>query len=126
MRGGLATGWFLNGVALFESGLDPHALLSFCRALEVEAGRRRGKHWGDRPLDLDLLIVEQQVIDDYELKIPHPGISSRSFVLRPLGEVWPDAIEPTSGKRYRDLPPAPGPRAIPIGVVASPSRELYE
>lgn len=119
MRGGSARGWFLNGVALYECALKPGEVLARCRELEERAGRRRARFWGDRTLDLDVLVVEGVRSDDPELTLPHPGIPNRPFVLLPLAEAWPDAIDARTGQRYRDLPVPSGPRPVPVGVVAS-------
>ena len=80
LRGGTARGVFLNGVALFESELAPHAVLDRCIALEERAGRRRARKWGDRTLDLDVLLVEGVVSEDARLLLPHPAIGVRRFV----------------------------------------------
>ena len=64
MRGGSARGFFLNGVALFESRCSPHAFMRYCVELEAAAGRRRSKHWGDRTLDLDILLAGDWILDD--------------------------------------------------------------
>lgn len=119
LAGGSARNWFLNGVALYEVEIPLDELLTACRALEAAAGRRRTHHWGDRPLDLDLLLAEGLVRDDPSLTLPHPAIGDRAFVLGPLLEVWPDAIDPRDGGRYRDLPFPAGPRPWPVGVVAA-------
>ena len=123
LRGGSARGHFLNGVALFECDLSPEELLARCVALEKEAGRRRARRWGDRTLDLDVLLLDGVVIDTGHLRVPHPAIADRPFVLQPLLEVWPEAVDPVSGRRWASFPPAPGPRAHIAGRVA-PSRRL--
>jgi 2-amino-4-hydroxy-6-hydroxymethyldihydropteridine diphosphokinase len=109
MRGGTARGWFLNGVALLETELDVFALLDRCRALEADAGRRRAKWWGDRPLDLDLLVAEDVVSRDPRLTLPHPGVIHRPFVWGPLAEVWPEAVAGLGP------PELEGPAPSPIG-----------
>ncbi len=124
LRGGSATGWFLNGVALCRSHLPADELLRICRRLEDAAGRRRSGHWGDRTLDLDLLLVDGLIVRSASLTLPHPAIGERPFVRAPLAEVWPEARHPESGLRYRDLPEAPGPRAVPVGVVARDLRAV--
>lgn len=91
MRGGTAQGWFLNGVVRLESDLDPWAVLARCRALEEAAGRRRARFWGDRTLDLDLLVADGFTSADPALVLPHPGVGVRPFVDLPLAEVWPAA-----------------------------------
>ena len=126
MNGGSARGWFVNGVALFACEIDPPTLLERCRRLERRMGRRRGQHWGDRPLDLDLLLAEGVISDDTDLTLPHPGIASRRFVLSPLLEVWPDALDPRTGLLWSQCPTPPGPRPAPIGVVAGRRAPLYQ
>jgi 2-amino-4-hydroxy-6-hydroxymethyldihydropteridine diphosphokinase len=91
MRGGTAVGWFLNGVALFDTDRTPRDVLDLCRDLERRSGRRRARYWGDRTLDLDVLVAEGVRSDDPVLRLPHPGITSRPFVFWPLVEVWPEA-----------------------------------
>lgn len=118
LAGGTARNWFLNGVALIRTSLDPERFLDLCVALEEQAGRRRTRHWADRPLDLDVLLVDDRVIRSERLTVPHPAIASRRFVLEPLLDVWPDAVDPTTGSRYADLPVPPGPRPAPDGRLA--------
>lgn len=120
MRGGTARGWFLNAVALFETTLDPANFLSRCVQIEDESGRRRVRHWGDRTLDLDVLLADTQILDEPTLRVPHPGMASRSFVLLPLREAWPEARDPASGKLWADFPIPPGPTPVPVGIVATP------
>jgi len=119
LRGGAARGVFLNGVALFDAHLDPHQILARCVQLEADAGRRRGRRWGDRTLDLDVLLVEGVVSDDARLVLPHPAIGDRPFVLGPLLAVWPDAIDPRDGTPWSERPQPPGPRPVRRGQVAS-------
>lgn len=119
MRGGTARNPFLNGVALFESSLDPDELLARCVSIEERAGRRRGSHWADRTLDLDLLLMDGCVIDRPDLRIPHPGIARRPFVMVPLLEVWPDAIDPRTGLRWAESSRSATPRPVPAGVLAA-------
>jgi 2-amino-4-hydroxy-6-hydroxymethyldihydropteridine diphosphokinase len=120
MRGGTARNPFLNAVALFVCTTSIEAVLARCQALEARAGRRRNRYWGDRPLDLDLLLAERHVRTDPDLSLPHPGIRARPFVLGPLLEVWPDAVDPRDGTGFRATPTPPGPRAWPIGAPGAP------
>ena len=117
LPGGHARNWFLNGVVTLETAWAPHDLLDLCIDLEESAGRRRGLFWADRPLDLDILLIDQQVINTPRLKVPHPGIADRKFVLEPLLEVWPTAVDPVSGGAYSDMPPAPGPQPTWAGLL---------
>jgi len=114
MRGGTARGWFLNGVALVETTLSPVELLGVCQQLEARAGRRRARHWGDRTLDLDLLVADGVISDEPRLQLPHPGIFSRTFVYAPLLEVWPDAPDGVGGLlRDHAAPSVPRPSLWP-------------
>jgi 2-amino-4-hydroxy-6-hydroxymethyldihydropteridine diphosphokinase len=118
MRGGTARGWFLNAVVVVDTELEPLELLEVCRGLERRAGRRRARWWGDRTLDLDLLLLGGRMVHTAELQLPHPAIGARPFVRTPLVEVWPDAVDPRTGTLYRELPAAAGPRAVPVMAFA--------
>ncbi len=120
MRGGTARGWFLNGVVRLRTDLDPEALLALCVTLEDAAGRRRGRYWGDRTLDLDVLVHGPTVQRAPRLTLPHPGLDRRPFVLWPFLEVWPDAIDPRTGARWASAPPIAGPRCWPSGGMTWP------
>ena len=93
---------FLNAVARIVTDLDPDALLDMCKAIEVERGRTLGgQRHGPRPLDLDLLLVGDLELRTARLTLPHPGVTSRRFVLEPLLEVGPELTLP-NGVRLRD------------------------
>ncbi|MDG1463392.1 MAG: 2-amino-4-hydroxy-6-hydroxymethyldihydropteridine diphosphokinase [Gammaproteobacteria bacterium] len=83
---------YVNAVAALHTRLSPRDLLSALLAAELAAGRDRNKfeHWGPRVLDLDLLVHGSKRVDEPDLKVPHPGIAERSFVLLPLLEIAPD------------------------------------
>ncbi len=83
---------FINAVVSFKTRLTPFELLSFCQSLEQRAGRTKLRHWGERSLDVDLLLYGQQQIATPVLTVPHAGISERNFVLIPLAELAPDII----------------------------------
>ncbi len=118
LPGGAARGWFLNGVVLADVGVSPAGVLAWCRAREDAAGRRRAQHWGDRPLDLDVLVVEGFTSDDPQLVVPHPAIASRDFVWFPLGEAWPEAL--VSLRAAGRAPPTSA-HAVPVGVSLAPA-----
>jgi 2-amino-4-hydroxy-6-hydroxymethyldihydropteridine diphosphokinase len=80
---------FANAVALVESPLDPPAMLASLKSLEREFGRRRGKRWGQRVLDLDLVAWNGEPYLSRKLTIPHPRLASRDFVLEPLAAIAP-------------------------------------
>ena len=81
---------FANAVALVESELDPKAMLAELKALERDFGRRRGRRWGERVLDLDLVAWSGGRVRSRGLTIPHPRLSEREFVLGPLAAIAPD------------------------------------
>jgi 2-amino-4-hydroxy-6-hydroxymethyldihydropteridine diphosphokinase len=80
---------FANSVALVESRLDPPAVLSRLKALERDFGRRRGRRWGPRVLDLDIALWSGGRFRSRRLTIPHPQLARRSFVLQPLAAIAP-------------------------------------
>lgn len=82
---------YLNGVVVIETVLEPHAILELLQRIELEHGRVRTEHWGDRTLDLDLIDVEGLVLDDERLTLPHPRAWQRAFVLAPWLDLEPDA-----------------------------------
>ncbi len=80
---------FANAVALVESDLDPPEMLSRLKALEREFGRRPGRRWGPRVLDLDIALWSGGMFRSRRLTVPHPELAKRSFVLRPLAAIAP-------------------------------------
>lgn len=81
---------FANAVALVESGLAPDAMLARLKSMERIFGRRRGRRWGERVLDLDLILWSGGSYRSQHLTVPHPAISERDFVLQPLASVAPN------------------------------------
>ena len=80
---------FANAVALVESGMDPRQMLAELKELERDFGRRPGKRWGERVLDLDLVAWSGGTFRSRGLTIPHPRLLERDFVLGPLAAVTP-------------------------------------
>ena len=89
---------YLNGCATLQTSLEPLDLLNVLHSIEAEFGRVRREVWGARTLDLDLLLYDDLIIDLPTLQVPHPRMTERAFVLVPLAEIAPDAIEPKSGQ----------------------------
>ncbi len=87
--GGMEQPDYINAVARLETALAPEKLLEGIQAIEAAHGRIRGEHWGARTLDLDLLLYGSITVDMPDLKIPHPGVHERAFVLYPLYEIAP-------------------------------------
>ncbi len=93
---------FLNAVARIRTDLEPEALLDLCKAIEVEQGRAfGGPRHGPRPIDLDLLLLGDVELETERLKLPHPEVTSRRFVLVPLLELDPELTLP-DGTRLRE------------------------
>jgi len=96
--GGVEQPDFVNAAAALMTLLSAAELLIELQRIENERGRERGDvQWGPRVLDLDLLVYSNQIIKEYGLIVPHPGIGERNFVLLPLGEVAPGLIIPGLG-----------------------------
>lgn len=89
---------FINQVIEIETELQPLELLHQLQAIEIKLGRRREVHWGPRDIDLDVLLYGGETIDHEELKIPHPYMMQRLFVLIPLAEIDPDLVFPDGSK----------------------------
>ena len=94
---------FVNAVAEVKTALSPYALLRRLHMVERSAARKRGRRWGPRTLDLDLidyhgLQIKQKGIVQKALILPHPGIAARSFVLQPLAEIAPRWKHPITHK----------------------------
>lgn len=81
---------YINAVVELETDLTAHDLLDELQAIENQQGRVRNRHWGERTLDLDILLYGNKKIMDDRLQIPHPGIADRAFVLYPLFEIAPE------------------------------------
>ena len=86
---------FLNAAVALDTELDARALLELLLSLEIELGRTRdGPRYGPRTIDLDLLLYGALVVDEPDLKVPHPELIRRSFVLVPLVELDPLLVHP--------------------------------
>ena len=94
---------FLNGVCEVRTSLEPLELLHTLLDIEQEMGRVRLRHWGERNIDLDLLLYEDVVLDTEELKLPHPDMQNRDFVLLPLAEIAPELVHPILQKSIEEL-----------------------
>lgn len=97
---------FINSVAEFETQKTPFEALEICNKIEKELGRERNPlHQGyqNRTIDIDILFYEDIVLDTQTLKIPHPLIQERDFVLTPLKEILPNLIHPILKKEIKDI-----------------------
>jgi 2-amino-4-hydroxy-6-hydroxymethyldihydropteridine diphosphokinase len=93
---------FINAAIAVTTALTPHALLQRAQDCERTLGRDRAneRHWGPRPIDLDLLAYDDIALEDATLTLPHPHLFERAFVLVPLAEIAPDRV--IGGIRVRD------------------------
>ena len=94
---------YYNIVVCGSTSLTPFELLKMCKQIEDSLGRERLEKWGARNIDLDILSYGNVIIDTEELKIPHPEIEYRSFVLIPLLELSPNWKHPIKGINIRSI-----------------------
>ena len=97
---------FLNAAACVETLLPPLSVLHLTQEIEREIGRTHksvGGVYSDRVIDIDLLLYGDRVLDTPELKLPHPLMHERRFVMEPLAEIAPDLVHPILKKKMREL-----------------------
>jgi 2-amino-4-hydroxy-6-hydroxymethyldihydropteridine diphosphokinase len=101
---GDAKEWYINGVIEIETEVKPELLLNKFKNIERAMGRKKvRKKWGARIIDLDLLLYDSLVLNKKNLKIPHPEMHQRKFVLIPLSEVAPQVIHPVLSASISEL-----------------------
>lgn len=93
---------YLNAALAAETDLEPLELLAELKRIERALGRRPGRRWGPRPIDLDILFYAGLAMESETLTIPHPGIAGRAFVLAPLADIEDDPL-PVLGQRAAEL-----------------------
>ncbi len=111
-----AGGPFVNAAATLETSLDPVTLLDRLLAAEDALGRVRTLRWGPRPIDLDLILYGDVVIDAPRLRVPHPAAWYRRFVLDPLCDIAADVIHPEAGETFASLRDRLLPRPLPVAI----------
>jgi 2-amino-4-hydroxy-6-hydroxymethyldihydropteridine diphosphokinase len=100
--------WFINYVVALATTLEPLELLEAITRVEVRAGRiRTGRKYGPRTLDLDIILFGDRIVDLPQLRVPHPRMHKRRFVLKPLCDINPQIVHPvlkkTMGQLLADL-----------------------
>lgn len=97
--------WFLNLAVEVKTSLSPQDLLFKCQNIEKTLGRNREKEirWGERPIDIDIIFYDKEVLDSEILSIPHKYMNQRAFVLIPLMELIPDFVHPILNKTVSEL-----------------------
>ncbi|HLL02395.1 MAG TPA: 2-amino-4-hydroxy-6-hydroxymethyldihydropteridine diphosphokinase [Myxococcaceae bacterium] len=95
---------FLNAVVALECCLPPLRLLTILKRIEEDLGRRRdGTRWGPRPIDLDILVWDGEVVAEPNLQVPHLELHKRRFALEPLAEIAPELQHPVLGVTVKEM-----------------------
>lgn len=98
---------FLNFCMMFRSELEPHEILHRLQAIEHDISpashRNPDGSYADRIIDIDIVAIDDMVINDDDIKIPHPSLSKRKFFLTPLAEIAPGWVHPISGKTADEM-----------------------
>lgn len=96
--------WYINGVIEIETEMKPELLLNKFKNIERAMGRKKvRKKWGARIIDLDILLYDSLILNKKNLKIPHPEMHQRKFVLIPLSELGPQVIHPVLGTSISEI-----------------------
>ena len=101
--GSIEQPWFLNMAVEIETALGPLELLNIAKEIESDLGREPGRRWGPRKIDIDIVMCGDLKLELPELTIPHREFRARAFVLMPLAEIAPDAIDPVTGSTVVEL-----------------------
>ena len=101
--GGSSSGNYLNMALSVMTGRSPEEVLNIAQQVESELGRTREVKWGDRTMDIDIIYFGSRIIQSKRLKIPHPLMAERKFVLLPLVEILPDFVHPKLKMSNREL-----------------------
>ena len=97
--------WFVNACVALDTTLTPLDLLKECQRIEMQLGRMRinEEKWGQRAIDIDILMYDNEIISDNALTVPHPYFHLRAFVLVPMLEVKSDLVHPVFNKTISEL-----------------------
>ncbi len=95
--------WFYNQLVEIRTKAKPEALLDLVKKIEQKMGRKLEQKKGPRIIDIDIILAEDSVIRKKELKIPHPRMEKRNFVLLPFVEISPDTVHPVLNENMKTL-----------------------
>ncbi|MEC5209659.1 2-amino-4-hydroxy-6-hydroxymethyldihydropteridine diphosphokinase [Psychrobacter sp. PL15] len=115
---------FVNAVVGFETRLLPFELLLLCQQLEQQAKRARLRHWGERSLDMDILLYGEQQIAAPQLTVPHAGLGERNFVLIPLRELAPELL--IAGKLISSYPQSEDWTGLKLFISNTPAESVTQ
>ncbi len=94
---------FLNAAVWVQTSAAVNVFHARIKSIEKEIGRKERFRWGPREIDIDILLFDDLIIHDTSVKIPHPEMTVRKFVLQPLAEIAPDIIHPAMKKSIKEL-----------------------
>lgn len=94
---------FLNACLLCEASQEPEVLLDLVKTIETKMGRTATRRWGERLIDIDILLLENKIYQSSRLTIPHKELENRCFVLLPLVQILPDGVHPFTGRTFPEL-----------------------
>ena len=96
---------FLNGCLSVETELEPLNVLHVLKEVEVHLGResKSNANYTSRPIDLDIILFDNQIINNIQLEVPHPRFRERLFVIKPLSDIDPEVVDPISLKTMNEL-----------------------
>jgi len=95
--------WFYNQIVEVRTKANPETLLDLIKKIEQKMGKKRQQKKGPRIIDIDIILAEDSVIRKKELKIPHPRMEKRNFVLLPFVEISPDTVHPVLNENMKTL-----------------------
>ncbi len=94
---------YLNAACEISTELEPLDLLRFVKEIEHAIGRRPTPRWSARPIDIDIELYGTRIVETSDLRVPHPMLCERNFVLVPLAELAPEAVHPIAGRTIGEL-----------------------
>lgn len=94
---------FINAVLCIRTALPALDLLYLLKNIEIKMGRHQNERWGPRNIDLDILLYGDEIINSEELKVPHPHMRKRLFVLLPLAEIDAEVVFPDDGAKVQEV-----------------------